>query len=175
MCDQSCYFVPLPPNPSRTALHLAATKVTRSGGTARHGPSEAAEWQQERQRLQQEYLNKQVGVVWWWWWWWWDAEAAEWCCKHVACVVLQSGRQVREELCVPEPAVPTPPPDPPTLGATRCRVWTAARSACCCTCGRARGWCARWTAPSRSGLPRRKCHIPWRCDACGVCEVTSCA
>ena len=34
--------------------------MTRSGGAVRHGAAEAGEWQQERQRLQQEYLNKQV-------------------------------------------------------------------------------------------------------------------
>lgn len=41
------------------AVSDAGAKVSRSGGTVRHGSSEAGEWQQERQRLQQEYLHKQ--------------------------------------------------------------------------------------------------------------------
>ncbi|KAL4438007.1 hypothetical protein ABPG77_004228 [Micractinium sp. CCAP 211/92] len=41
------------------AVSDAGVKVSRSGGTARHGSAEAGEWQQERQRLQQEYLHKQ--------------------------------------------------------------------------------------------------------------------
>ncbi|KAL4425618.1 hypothetical protein ABPG75_009634 [Micractinium tetrahymenae] len=41
------------------AVSDAGVKVSRSGGAARHGSSEAGEWQQERQRLQQEYLHKQ--------------------------------------------------------------------------------------------------------------------
>jgi hypothetical protein len=56
-------FATWPCQHASPVLHVccAGVKVTRSGGAVRHGAAEAGEWQQERQRLQQEYLNKQVG------------------------------------------------------------------------------------------------------------------
>lgn len=47
---------PLPPAPP----HPAADVKVSQAGAVRHGSAEAGAWQAERQRLQQEYLNKQA-------------------------------------------------------------------------------------------------------------------